>query len=348
MTVGVDCTMIGNEDRTAPGRGVLLGPLSLLALQKKTWSPLLLAGVLWRAVTNIGRHYKVLKLVKLPPYAELAKTDPRFAFKYLTHDYLSRGLTVAERASCFVHHYRCLHARLPEAFLRQILQRDITFVEIREGDNSYGITMGLSRPHDKEGEFSLNLLVGGEIVFVLSFTIVPGKVVGSEAADVLLITRIQGVRGHYRKISAATKALYDVAPAALLLAALQGVGEVLGVGEIACISATDQSAYCEPCASSFKSAYDDFFTELGVKKNAANFFVAQIPLKEKSLMLVKQGHKLRTREKREFKRQIADEVCQHLRDRCQGGSQPPPLVELTPVLEGLQAISAGFAESVQA
>jgi hypothetical protein len=67
-----------------------------------------------------------------------------------------------------------------------------------------------------------------------------------------------------------------------------------------------------------------------------------------SPLLVKQGHKLRTREKREFKRQIADEVCRYLRERCQGGSQPPPQVELTPVLESLQAISAGFAESVRA
>jgi hypothetical protein len=42
--------------------------------------PLLLAGVVSRAVTNIDRHYKILKLVKLPVYAEQAQTDPIFVF----------------------------------------------------------------------------------------------------------------------------------------------------------------------------------------------------------------------------------------------------------------------------
>lgn len=119
---------------------------------------------------------------------------PHICVQYLTRDYLSRGLTVAERASCFVHHYSRLQAKLPESFLRQMLHRDITFVEIREGDRSFGITMGLSRPHDKEGEFSLNLLVGGEMVFVLSFTIVPGRVVRSKTADVLLINDYRASR----------------------------------------------------------------------------------------------------------------------------------------------------------
>lgn len=109
------------------------------------------------------------------------------------------------------------------------------------------------------------------------------------------------------------KALYDVAPAVLLLAALQGAAKALSSGEVACIFATDQSAYCELCASSFKSAYDDFFADLGVEKNAANFFVSSIPFREKPLVQVKQGHKLRTKEKREFNRQFADEVCRYLR-----------------------------------
>ncbi len=324
MTLDVNYTVTENEEPAAATRGALLGPLSILARQRKTWSPVKLAGVLWRAVTNISRHRKVLKLLKLPAYAEFAHTDPRFAFKYLTHDYLSRGLTVAERAACFVHHYKRLHAELPEGFIRQVLVRDITLVELREESHLFSITLGQSRPHDKEGELSLNLLVDGEIVFVLSFTIVPGRIVKSEAADVLLITRLQGVKGYYRQIAFATKVLHDVAPGALLVAALQGAGEALGIGTMASISGADQTSYCADYDASFKTAYDDFFAELGVTKNDANVFVTPIPMQEKPLALVKQGHKLRTREKREFKRQIAVEVTRLLRECSRGNHRLLP------------------------
>jgi hypothetical protein len=319
------------EDRRITERGVLLGPLSILLRQKKTWSPVLLAGVLGRAVCNIGRHRKIVQILQLPEFAELVHADPRFAFKYLTHGYLARQLSVAERASCFVHHYQSLHDRLPRPFLRQILRRDVTLVEMRDGETCFAITFGFSRTHDKEGELSLNLAVDGQTVFILSFTIVPGKVVKSQAEDVLLITRIQGVKGCYRQISRATKALHDVAPDALLVAALQGAGEALGIRVLGCISATDQNSYCNECAESFKAAYDDFFTERGVEKNEANFFLAPIPLIEKPLVLVKPGHKLRTREKRVFKREIANAVCRLLEESCRGNSRLIPPVRLSPV-----------------
>jgi uncharacterized protein VirK/YbjX len=318
------------EERQSAARGVLLGPLSILLRQKKTWSPALLAGVVGRAVGNIARHYKIVEILKLPEYAELAHADPRFAFKYLTHGYLARQLSVAERASCFVHHYQSLHDLLPRPFLRQILRRDVTLVEIRDVGTCFAISLGFSRTHDKEGELSLNLAVDGQTVFILSFTIVPGKVVRSQAEDVLLITRIQGTKGCYRQISQATKALHDVAPTALLVAALQGAGEALGIGVLGSISGADQNSYCDECAASFKAAYDDFFTEHGVQKNEANFFLAPIPLIEKPLALVKQGHKLRTREKREFKREIANAVCRLLEESCRGNSRPLYPVRLLP------------------
>jgi uncharacterized protein VirK/YbjX len=259
---------------------------------------------LWRALTNIGTHRKVLQLLKLPPFAETARDNPRFAFKYLTHDYLVQGFTVAERASCFLHHYRRLHAALPDRLLRQTLQGDVTLHEIRESCNCFAITMGLSTPYDKEGEMSLNLQVDGETVFLLSFTIVPGWVVESEAAEILLVTRLQGMRGCYRQIYLATKTLHDVAPGALLLAALQGIANAFGIGEIAAVSASRQSSCTEDSAAAFKKAYDDFFVELGIPENSAGFFFSPVPIVDKPLACIKQGHKLRTREKRAFKQQI--------------------------------------------
>ena len=335
ITVSVQYLINGEPRREAAAPGLFLGPLSNLARQRKSWTPALLAGVLWRAVSNIGKHRRIMELLKYPEFAELAHADPRFAFKYLTAGYLARSFSVADRATCFTHHYQTLHSILPRPFLVRILRGDTMLLQIREADTRYTVTFGLSRQHDKEGELSLNFQVDGATVFIMSFTIVPGKIIQSASSDVLFITRIQGVKGCYGQISRATKALHDVAPSALLLATLQGVGQALGIPALACISGQDQNSYCQECDSSFKTAYDHFFAELGVEKNAAGFFVADIPLNEKPLVLIKQGHKLRTREKREFKREISDKVNELLRANCRGKNPPVQLLRMLPMSEGI-------------
>jgi uncharacterized protein VirK/YbjX len=164
--------------------------------------------------------------------------------------------------------------------------------------------MGMSRPYDNEGELTLCLRVDGEIVYVLSFTIVPGRVVERTDADALLITRLQGVKGCYRQISDATRTLHDVAPAQLLLAALQGVANAFDIRVIAAIPGDRQISYRKATASAFKVSYDDLFAGLGFSKNATGFFSSAVPIDQKPLTSIKRGHKLRTREKRAFKQQI--------------------------------------------
>jgi uncharacterized protein VirK/YbjX len=283
---------------------VFVGSLLALARQKHFWSPAVFARTSWGALTNIGMRREILQLLDFPPYAELAQRSSRFVLKFLARDFLVRGLTVAERASCFVHHYRRLRAVLPERLLRQTLQHDTILCEIGEGSNHFTLTMGLPKALDKEGEMSINLLVDGETVFVLSFAIVPGCVVKSEAADVLLISHLQGIKGAYSQIHLATKTLHDVAPGAILLAAVQGIAIAWGIGQLAGVCATRQTCYTEDLDAIFKSNYDEFFTELGMVRHPDGFFLSPVPMKNKPLKYIKQGHKLRTKEKRAFKLQI--------------------------------------------
>ena len=304
MATHVSSPKTGVAPGPAATTGVFLGSLLVLARQKRYWSPALLAGTSWRALTNVGTRREILRLLDFPPYTELAQRNPRFALKFLARDYLVRGLTVAERASCFVHHYRRLRAVLPEPLLRQTLQQDTILCEIAEGSNRFTLTMGLPRRVDIEGEMSINLLVDGRIVFVLTFAIVPGCVVKSEAAEVILISHLQGIKGAYPQIHLATKSLHDVAPGAILLAAVQGVAIAWGIGQLAAVCATRQTCYTEDLAAIFESNYDDFFAELGMVRHPAGFFLSPVPMKSKHLGCIKQGHKLRTKEKRAFKLQI--------------------------------------------
>jgi uncharacterized protein VirK/YbjX len=308
MTVNIDYGTSMNDSRITAANGGLLRPLSMVASRKETWSPARVARVSWSILTNLDAAFRILRLFKLTAFRDFLHSNPRFLFKCLIRDYLAQGLSVAESMACFLHHYKRLHADLPGALLQRTLCSTITLHEGMQDDTPYSITLAFSREFEKEGELSLDLLVDSAPVFVLSFTIVPGWVVKSEAKDVLLISRLQGVHGYFKQIRRVTKALHDVGPPALLLAALQGFAAAFGIDEFAAVSATRQSSYTEQLSGLYIDAYDDFFSGFGLVIRDSGFFLSPIPHQEKPISSIKQGHKLRTKEKRAFKRQIVQAV----------------------------------------
>jgi len=302
--------------KSGSARRIFLASVWKLARQKYYWSPKRFIRIIWTLARNIPTQIRVLRSLSRPAYRQLIEVNPRFPFKCTAIDYLARGLTAAQRAACFIHHYRRLPDVLPEKVLMQVLLEDIVLDEIRQGDDSFTVRMGLSRPWDYEGEFSLNFEVNGEGVFVLSFTIIPGWVVQSAAQEVVLVSRLQGVKGAYDEIQRATKSMNDVAPPALLFAALCGVAEAFGIKAMAGITAPMKTEFhdCEGEAERIEQAYDEFFKELGATQGPANFYLAPMPPEEKPMTSVKQGHKIRTRKKRAFKLQITRRIYQLLRE----------------------------------
>jgi uncharacterized protein VirK/YbjX len=280
-------------------------PTYIIAQERPPLPPTRLFIWAWRALVHLRSTHGVLRLIAtVPPYSELLQSNPRFAFKFLTDDYLARGFSIPESAACFLHHYRRLRQILPNSLLHDILGEEVTILQFSECDDRIALTLGLSRPYDHEGELTLRLRVDGEIVFVLAFTLVPGRVVGSELAEAFLITRLQGIRGCYSKIARATRAMREVAPGRLLLHALQGVAEAFGIGAIAAVCGDRQTSYKEDCALEFREAYDNTFTDLGLTRNGGGFFFSTVPIPQKPLASVKRSHRARTAKKRAFKRQV--------------------------------------------
>ena len=277
------------------------------------WSPPRVARLLWGVVTTIPCQLQLLRVMKEPIYSKLLQNEPRFRFKFLIRDYLVRDFSAAQRTACFLHHYKRLHSGMSVILLQQILHRSVTVLEVQKDDIHVGVTLCYSRPFEKEGELSFNLLVDEEVVYVLSFTIAPGWVVQSDAREVLLISRLQGTNGYYPQIRAATKALHDVGPAALLLAALHGFAKAFDITQMASVSAVRQSTYTEDSSLSYKRSYDDFFSELNLERSPSGFFFSVVPPEDRPMSSIKKGHKIRTREKRQFKRHIAENVCLLLR-----------------------------------
>lgn len=273
------------------------------ASQQRGWTVQILT-MGWRLLLNAGSLVQLLQLLRLRPFKEVFLYNHRFAVKCLGHNYLARNVSARASLASFVHHYQRMHDSFPDRSLEMILYWDLPLYQTSQDGHSFSLSLGTSKPYDKEGELSLLLKVDSLIIFNLTFTIVPGWVVGSSASETLLISRLQGERLYADEIRLATKAMCNVRPRALLVAALQGIALALRIEEIDAVSGNEQSSYCVCCGEGFRNSYDEFFTELGLKKNDAGFFFGCVPFAEKPLELVDPNNRRTARKKQAFKAQI--------------------------------------------
>jgi uncharacterized protein VirK/YbjX len=304
------CPRVTSDYSQIPMREVdkLLGPLRwviLLIRLKISWSPAVIAGEFWRVLTNIGTQREIFRLLRLRPLDQVAQDKPGLAFKYVVPDYLARRFSVSERAACFLHHYRRIHAALSENALRQILKDNVVLHNISHGSNHFTLTIGSPEHIGRlEGELSVDLRVNGKSVFNLSFIIVPGWVLKSDADEILLITRLQGAFGSRPQIELVRRAFHEFSPRKLLLSVVQGFADAFGIGELQAVCATNQRCYEKKYSASLKRGYDDFFTNVGMIKTAAGFYSSPIPIKTKPLASIKGRNRSRARKSRAMRQQI--------------------------------------------
>lgn len=120
-----------------------------------------------------------------------------------------------------------------------------------------------------------------------------------------MISRLQGTPAYPPEtIKLITKALYRLRFGAVLLAALEGIAATFAVEEIVCVSSTRNISYIEEYASRFKTAYEDFFAELGITPNDAGFLSTTVPINERPLETIKRSHKSRSKTQRAIKQSI--------------------------------------------
>lgn len=270
------------------------------------------ARLCWRLIANVQFAGCVFRVLLSPVYVGVWAQDPRFPVKCLFHGYLAQGLSIQQSVACFVHHYKRLRELLPDHTFHRLFKHDVVLHQVIYQGHKVTLSVAISRHCDKEGELSLSLSVDAAVVFTLSFTIVPGYVVGLNAADAILISRIQGAPSCYPyRLRLATKALRGVLPRLLLFSALEGVAMGLGIENIAAVPSTRQSSFTNVLARYFGRSYDRFFVELGMRMTSAEFFTAIIPLAGKALSEIKRSHRSTAKRRRSVRnhvRMICSEV----------------------------------------
>ncbi len=291
----------------------------LNAMRTNDWKLSRVPRKLLMILCNLTAHQRLCQLLARPKFAELTSKHPHLPFTYL-RAYLSKRFTVSARCSAFIHHYSYLHAKLPDDLLSTILFSRLTLWEESIEAHRYSLTLGFSNPIRNEGELSISFMVNDIRVSLLSFTIVPGSLVGLDVEHAFLISRMQGVQGYFQQIRRATKAFNEVSPSLMLIAALQGVADAFGIRYSAAVSAVDQVSNKGNESVGFKAAYDEFWTSLGATKDASDIFHIPFPLPEKPLELVKQKYRARVKARRQFRQQVGDKVRRAV--RLQGGDTP--------------------------
>jgi uncharacterized protein len=255
-----------------------------------------------------GTWFRVVRLLTAPEIQPVVRAHPRIVLKYLG-GYLGEGLSRNERASILVNHYAFLKRRVEEDFFSKIVDGRLELWKHAVGNLLFRIYLTFSRANHDEGELSLIFQSDHVEIYTLSFTIGPGSVSGLTADHAIYIGRMQGKGRGLHLIREATKNCLDISPAALLLAAAEGIAMALELRHVVGMGADQQisaSKYSRP--EGLVHAYDQFWMALGGVKMDRNMYLLSTPLSEKPIKTIKQNHRSRTLRKRAFKKLVKEQV----------------------------------------
>jgi uncharacterized protein VirK/YbjX len=245
----------------------------------------------------------------------LLRIEPRLMFKFLG-DYLAADLSRSERAAMLIHHYAVLKARADREFFSRIAEQRLELWQLEVEEHIHRIWLSFPRTPHGEGDLTLIFEADGVDIYTLSFTIGPGSIAGLASPDAMFIARVQGMGNGIDRIREATKSCGDVSPAALLIAAVEGIAQTLDIDNMIGIGA-DVHVVLKKTGrlENLVKAYDEFWTTLGGSRLARNMYHLTVPGSAKSILEVKRDHRSRTQRKRRFKKSVRNRVSETFRER---------------------------------
>jgi uncharacterized protein VirK/YbjX len=262
------------------------------------------------APLKVIAHKRSLKKIK-----EVFKFYPHSTMKGLTEYQLvnqslfSSTLSPGKRLNILSFQYRFLYQRLTSQQRVILIDDGATCWEKTFDDCSHRIVLKISQRYEYEGCLSLVYFVGDRDIYIISFTVCAGVDFDMDDPLVILISRVQGMKGKYVDIATASKQLIDIHPASALMAALEGLGVSLGVKRIIGVGAKNQVSVKYKDLEQAKIQYDEFwntFETCSLQKSGD--YMISIPFPQKSTKLIRSKFRKRTLAKRSLKKDISKEV----------------------------------------
>lgn len=262
-------------------------------------------------------HQRLLNVLKAKHTLAIWQQVPRTAYRY-TLPYLSANFKRATRLESLISHYRFMNDRLGAAFCDGVVQGNLMLWSGEQQGHRFSVHVSgpCAVSGHREGELTFTLGMDGADLYKLSFSIVSADVLSQPSGGAprhrghtLYIGRVQGVVGTFEQIKVATKACLDIAPPDLLMAAVAGMADALGIEVIAGVGIEHSISSETIQQSSMSFDYTAFWDRYHGTKTRDGHHLMALPFPEKPIQAIAAKHRKRTLLKREFKHQIS-QACQ--------------------------------------
>jgi len=270
--------------------------------------------------TSIAGHWRVTRLMSRKQTRILIRHHPQILYRYVSEN-LARSFPKPWRREILINHYRFLIAHLREDFFQVLLSGGTELWRGLGEYDEFSIRLSFTGANNFDGDLLLSFSQGDDSLYQLAFTIVPGWVLGCSLQNVMLISRIQGMRGKFEAIRCATKTCKDISLAHQLVASAQGIAESLDISMIAGLR-IEEFPLGADAAANIRFDYDAFWHTY-VCETRPGFYLISVPPVEKPSSQVNATHRRRATLKRKFKTAIRETVCQRFRNAFRISPQTP-------------------------
>jgi uncharacterized protein VirK/YbjX len=239
-------------------------------------------------------------------------------FHHLSHrNYLARGLALRQRVRCVLTHYRFEDATFDAAY-KQAVYRDgglVLWQHQAEGGR-VEVRLMMAQRLNAEGDLTLSLLADGKRVHRLSFSWVDERFAGTAGAGMSgilpFIARNQGPRADASDAVDTLQRAFPpsspvvTTPGFFCFAALQGIAQALGMGQVVAVKSTCHCAWSPSGDNHFANAYDGFWRILGGSEMLGRAWHIALPFYVKPLADMPSKHRKRAALRREQWRVIGE------------------------------------------
>lgn len=254
---------------------------------------------------SIIGQWRVIRALTRGPIRILTRCCPALLSRYVSLN-LAVSFPKRIRRDILIYHYQFLASRTSARFFSAICNGNAVLWQQPIGETQGVIRLAFTGMTHYDGDLQLTFYADGEPLYQIAFTIVPGNLLGAATSNVLLVARVQGVRGKLLAMRTATKACRDIALAHLLVAAAQGVASALGISVIAGVG-SNQRVRKDGVDSKVLFDYDAFWTTYSCTEKAGIYLI-NVPFEDKPLDQLKRDHRRRARIRRDFKAEITRSV----------------------------------------
>jgi uncharacterized protein VirK/YbjX len=248
--------------------------------------------------------------------------EPWDPFHFMSHaGYLARGYTLAQRFRAALHHYRFEAETFDEAMLKMLYSpQGFTLWSAEVDGHRFAMRMGLAGEETLEGDLYLRLFTDDQQIGSMNFVWADAAMFGGASRPTIFITRCQ--THMWPELQTFRACFKQNSPPYFALAALAGVGQLLGMTDLYAVHGLLQMHYEPKYESSFRNSYDEFWEKFSAERVRPEAFRMPLPLALRDLAQLKSKHRSRAEGRRRAWGHVGEAAAAAMARHLRAADQP--------------------------